>query len=261
MKLIFLLNLICLFNTAFAEYPYETFDGNFNYTSPQSTFEVSNMPPTKSQDGVGLCYAFSSSTLLENYRCRELKLNCLDKENLISTLDVSSFNQARDVKRLKEGGIPFNLLANIQSSNRKLAKESCAKFSSIVSKLDQYNINEGQGWKFLSRSWNNFKKLTPTKQKDLAWCMVNAVKMNLRQIETPEDQLYDAFMNAKNLENFLYKSLLPIQCLDDKNLITVPEYVINIFPGIRESGNEQLLQQKIENVLLNNIPIEMGICT
>lgn len=260
-KILTLINLLISFNL-FAEYPYETLDGFYNNTNSQSTFEVSNMPPTKAQDGVGLCYAFSSATLLENYRCKELKINCLDKENLISTLDVSSFNQEREPRQLKEGGVPASLLRSIQRSDRKLAKESCAKFNSIVHKLNTSpESNEGQGWKFLSRSWNNFKKLAPKKQKDLVWCMVGAVKNNLRQIETPEDQLYDAFMNARNLENFLYKSILPSQCLIGSNLMSVPDYSVNVFPNYNEKPNQRALEEKIESVLLNNIPIEMGICT
>jgi len=262
MKYLIIINLIGLFNRAYAEYPYETLDGNFNNSSPQTTYEVSNMPPTKSQDGIGLCYAFTSSTLLENYRCKELKLNCLEKENLISTLDVSSFNQDREPRQLKEGGVPAYLLRSIKNSNKKLAKESCAKFNSLVHKLNSSSeANERVGWKFLINSWTNFKKLTPKKQKDLVWCMVGAVKNNLRQIEAPEDQLYDAFLNARNLENFLYKSILPTQCLQENNLLSVPDFNVYTYPSYNDKPNQQQLEQKIETVLLNNIPIEMGICT
>jgi hypothetical protein len=262
MKFSIIINLFIALNFARAEYPYETLDGNYNNSSSQSTFEVSNMPPTKSQDGVGLCYAFTSSTLLENYRCKELKLNCLEKDNLISTLDVASFNQDREIRQLKEGGIPESLLRSIKNSNKKLARENCAKFSTIIHKINNTNdANEGYGWKFLSRSWNNFKKLTPRRQKDLVWCMVGAVKNNLQQIETPEDQLYDAFLNARNLENFLYKTILPTQCLQENNLMLIPDFNVNTYPARNEKVNQQQLEQKIETVLLNNIPIEMGICT
>ena len=101
--------LLCLFTTiviqglkAYAgEYPYETLEPSFQNSGEIKT--ISPNSPIKAQDDIGICYGFSATSLLENYRCKELNLDCSDPKNFISTLDVTSYYKNQ---MLIEGAIP-----------------------------------------------------------------------------------------------------------------------------------------------------------
>lgn len=247
---------------AHAEFPYEALSAYQYQPNPKVSFEVTHMTPTKSQDGIGLCYGFSSTTLLENYRCRELNLNCLETAQQLSPLDVSSYYLNRGQKSIQEAGHAGTLLTNLRNSNRKIAKEDCAKYSSLVRKSNpNFIADEGQGWKFLVDAWNKFKLKNQKQQKDQVGCLVSNVKSSMKVLRTPAAQLEDAFLNADSLENFLYKAILPLECLRDDQLSSIPDFAINSYPKYGEKYNEKDLANKVESVLLNNIPIEMSICT
>ncbi len=96
MKKIIWLAIFLQTQIALADYPYNTLDSSYKDT-PESKTEVSSISPIKAQDGIGLCYGFSATTLLENYRCREFKLDCQSSENLMSSLDVTSYLQKKSI--------------------------------------------------------------------------------------------------------------------------------------------------------------------
>lgn len=247
--------------TMAAGYPYNTLDSTYKDT-PKSTFEVTSIGPIKAQDGVGLCYGFSSTTLLENYRCRELKLDCNNPNNILSSLDVTSYYDQR--RSLKEGGYSNVILSNIQRSSRKIAKEECVKFSTIVQQLgNQKEEKDGEkkGWFFLISKWNEYKGINPElKRNDCVSCLANSIKSTLVNIQTPADQISDAFTNSRTLEEFLYQSILPKECLQEKNILTIPEFETKVYPGYREAYSSTALSKKIESILLSNMPLEMSFC-
>src|SRR4051812_39031710 len=73
-----------------SEYPYVVLPKSF-IDVPGSIKEILPVTPSRSQDGLGICYGFSATSLLEHYRCRELKLDCSNPSEFLSTLDVTSY--------------------------------------------------------------------------------------------------------------------------------------------------------------------------
>ncbi|MFA6239186.1 MAG: hypothetical protein WC635_17740 [Bacteriovorax sp.] len=250
--------------SARAEYPYETLDDSYRNKGP--VIEVFPSSPVRAQDGIGLCYGFSATSLLENYRCKELNLSCSESNNLLSSLDVTSYYEK---KALKEGGNTYRLLNNVENSNRKIASEDCIKFSAIVHQMADYKNNvtkdEKRGWIFLIQKWNEFKGIgsngQSTTRNDCVSCLADSIKSTLVNIETPKDQLKDAFLNAKTLEEFLYKSLLPAQCLEESKILNIPAFKTRTYPGYNGKPDADSLSRKIISVLEANIPLEMSICT
>lgn len=263
MKIIYFIVVfnLYLFQAKAYEYPYKKWDDS--YTDSTVPVEISDSTPIKSQDGIGLCYAFSVTSLLENYRCRELHLDCSDPKEFLSPLDVSSYYQN---KSLVEGGEPIKILSNIQRSKRKIAKEECVQFSALVHQMtDDKNLtykNEKIGWSFLVQKWNEYKSVgVKVKSNDCVECLALEIKNALPNIQTPMRQLENAFTNAHTQEEFLYKSLLPVQCLEEENMIDIPSFVAKSYPGNDTKADASSLSKKVESLLLSNTPLEMSICT
>lgn len=266
MKYILLIIIFLFELNAFAEYPYTTYDDS--YTDNGSVYEVTPLTPIKSQDGIGLCYAFAATSLLENYRCRELNLNCNDPHELLSSLDVTSYNQ---LKNLKEAGSTNMILSNIQKSNKKVAREECIQFSTLVHQIkDEKNLiysNEKQGWLFLARKWNEYKGIGKNgeiiKRNDCVGCLVDSIKTTLVNIKTPADQIKNAFLEAHSMEEFLYKALLPSECLKEDKMASIPDFIAKGYPDENEGKkiSDDDLSKKIESLLISNIPLHMRICS
>jgi hypothetical protein len=220
------------------------------------------MPATKSQDGIGLCYGFSSTTLLENYRCRTQNVNCLDASESLSPMDVSSYYRNTTSKSVQESGNANKVLNNIKKSNRKIVKESCAKYSSLVKKANSlYVPDEGQGWRYLTSIWNALKAKSRTIPSDQVSCIATTIKNEIKGLSTPVWQIQDAIKTADSLENFLYKTIVPLECMNENNMISIPDFDVKSFPAYGANYTAIDLSNKIENVLMNNIPVEISICT
>jgi hypothetical protein len=252
--------LFNLSNSVWAEFPYETLTDQFTNTDSKSFHELSNLPPIKSQDGIGLCYGFAATTILEYYRCRELVLSCKQSENALSTLDVSSYNSTN--KALKEGGDSYAILDHLKKSNRKIAAESCVPFSSLVHQFSSNNkSNEKYGWNILVETWKKFKKLQSENynSNNLISCS-NNIKANITNLDTNEDQINNALKTANSLESFLYQVLLPKKCLDDQIKLEIPPFETNRYPLSSIDFDKKKIAEKIEQVLLNDIPLVLNIC-
>lgn len=243
-----------------AEHPYETLDQS--YRQRGESIEITPMTPVKSQDGIGLCYGFTATSLLENYRCREMNLDCNDPKEILSSLDVTSYYQR---ERLVEGGQTYRILSNLESGKKKVAREECARFSTLVHQVsvsqNSYIKDEKRGWNFLTKKWNEYRGLAGTKRNDCVSCLADEIKSTLVNITTPTEQLKKAFEEARSLEEFLYKSILPVHCLEESKMAAIPPFVTKSFPTYKDKLTDEALAQKIETVLRNNIPLEMGICT
>lgn len=255
---------ILLFSlNAFATYPYVTVDQD--YTDNGSVYEVTPMSPIKAQDDIGLCYGFSATTLLENYRCHELNLDCSDPNDFLSTFDVTSH---REVRSLVEGGNPTRILSNIERSNGKIAKEECVKFSTLVYQMansqNQITTNEKKGWSFLIRKWNEYKGIDDsgktTKSNDCTSCLADTIKATLVNIKTPAEQIRNAFTDAKSVDEFLYKAILPAECLQDDKMANIPKFVTRTYPSGKENFSEEGMSKKIESLLISNIPVQISLC-
>lgn len=264
MKLITFIASILFFNQiVHAEFPYETLDST--YTSNGIIKEIFPSTPVKSQDGVGLCYGFAATSLLEHYRCKELDIPCTDSKDILSSLDVTSYEENRSEKILKEGGMPSFILHNIANSNRKLAREECASFSSLIHEIIFENKkykSEKIGWDFLSQGWNNFKsRKIQGKSNDCITCMADNIKAALVNIKTPSEQIKEALDKSNSAEEFLFRTLLPVHCLQEKETLEIPPFVVKTFPTFRDPQDDQSLQNKVMSLLNSGTPLEINICS
>lgn len=263
MKVFYLISIFSLFSIHVQayEFPYETLDGSYKDTT--IPIEISPSTPIKAQDGIGLCYGFSATSLLESYRCRELKLNCDDPKEFLSSLDVTSYYER---KSLKEGGDTYRIFSNIENSKRKIAKEECVQFSALVHQMVDYkNImqkDEKRGWIFLVKKWNEYRGIgKDVRRNDCVACLADEIKKNLPNVQTPIDQLKDAFTSSHSMEEFLYKSLLPAQCMEENKMASIPEFKSKSYPGYNEKADANAVAKKVESLLLSSIPVEISICT
>ena len=245
------------------DYPYYPAEPGFS-DSTGTKKEISPNTPIKAQDGIGVCYGFSATSLLEHYRCKELALNCNDPKEQLSSFDVTSYYRRGE---LTEGGDTFQILSNIENSKeQRIAKEECAKFSDMVYHVNMsgnmYTRDEKNGWNLLVKKWNEYKGLGEfTKRNDCVNCLVDSIKKELSGLQTPADQLRDAFLNARSMEDFLYRSILPKKCLDPARTATIPKFRANNFPGYKDTLNAKTLNKRIQSLLLADIPVELAICT
>ncbi len=245
----------------YANSPYQTAGGDYRDRAG-TVREITPNTPIKSQDGIGVCYGFSSTSLLEHYRCRELNLSCKNPGDLLSTLDVSSHHRNMSIQ---DGGETYRVLNSIE---RKLlvVKEECAQFSSLVHKLldskgRTYSSEEG-GWNFLTEKWNEYKGLNASrKRNDCVSCLADDIKNTLVTVQTPKDQLVTAFNTARSLGEFMYKALLPLHCLDESKMAKIPPFKAKTYPEYKESPTVDSIMAKVESLLNENIPLEIGICT
>ena len=262
-----LIKTICLFlstlTSIYAQYPYELADNSYKNTG--EIIEISPMSPIKDQGAIGLCYAFAAASLLEHYRCSELGLSCSDSKDFLSTLDVASYEESGN-KTLKEGGTPQFILTNI-ANERKVAREECAPYLSLRAKvnlLDKSYENEQLGWQFLSEGWKNLQwKLKSERKTECISCMANNIKCMFPNMKTPLEQIEGALKDAKAVESFLYKTIIPEHCLDKSEALEIPKYVVSSFPTYLDKDLLGLssLENKIIKLLSAKIPMQVNICT
>ncbi len=251
MKLLAIALFICSLKAGAAEtYAYKVPGPEF-IEKKNSAVLITPSTPVKSQDGIGLCYGFSSTSLLETFRCKEMNLDCNDPKEFLSTFDVTSHYKSGG---LEEGGQASRILSSIASSHPKIAYESCARFSTLV----HQNQNEGKAWHYLTNIWTEFKN--NPKENNCISCLADSVKTRLGHIKTPAGQIEEAFKTAKTVEEFLYKTILPSECLDDSQMAAVPEFAAYTYPSLKEKFDEDKLKEKIVSLLSAGIPVEIGIC-
>ncbi len=255
----FVMILLCSFS-ALAEYPYKEVEAGYS-DKPGSIVEVSPSTPIKSQDGLGLCYGFSATSLLEHHRCKEKGSSCQSPSDFLSTLDVSSYYGH---KRLTIGGDTNKIFMNIEGSKLRIAKEECIQFSTLIHQLSYETgtkNEENGGWLFLVERWNEYRGLGKfNKRNDCVSCLADSIKSTLVNVQTPKDQIRDAFQSANNLEEFLYKTIMPAQCLLESRMAEIPPFKAKTFPTYKDTLSIESLSKKVESILLSGLPLEMGIC-
>jgi len=259
MKKIFItLTLMTFSQFSFADNPYKVLDKSFKDT-PGSVNEIMESSPIKAQDGIGFCYGFTSTSLLETFRCRELGLDCSKPEEALSTFDVTSYLKPK-VQGLDEGGRASLVLENYKKTKSPIAREQCIPFSTLVKQEGSANVREKKGMNYLTAKWNEYKGSNNKKPNDCITCLVNDIRKNLSNLGTSNEELAAAFANATLLEEFLYMAVLPKECLEESKTAKIPDFEVNSFPKKITDATPEAIQKKIESLLLSNTPVEIGIC-
>jgi hypothetical protein len=245
-----------------ADYPYQTLNSSFK--DKGELIEIYPNTPAKDQGQIGLCYGFAAASLLEHYRCRELRLSCTDSKDMISVLDVTSYEQGSE-KGLKEGGMPLFILGHISNSEKKIAKEECAPYSSLLRQVEYQGKsykNEFIGWQFLTEGWRklHYERALSKNSNECTKCMAQNIKCQLSNLKTPMEQIELALKDAEEVEKFLYKTIIPRRCLDDSQTLEIPDFEVKSFPTFKDSLESTPLKKKITELLESHTPIQINIC-
>ena len=269
----FLIVLISLTTNVFGS-EYSAYEKKLlNYSNHESEYNISleNMPPIENQKNLGFCYAFSARTLLEQYHCKELAMNCnslVDKDKF-SVLDIASYN-FYSPEYLNEGGRIDKVFKSIKrlSSHQKISSEECASYSKldysystgiIAGKKTRasitYKTSKG-GWEYLKSQYLKYKNASYNKQEEL----LDDTQINLR-LELDNAQLLEAFTTTKGIQSFYFKSLIPEHCRDNSYSRDVLDYKIGKFPQDKEDKPSHLeLTTKMYQLLKNNTAFNVSFC-
>lgn len=262
-KLLGLGSIFVLITNSFAEFPFILIDER--KLTKMSSFEIGQMPPIKDQGKIGLCYGFTATALLENYRCRELMLDCHNKAELLSTLDVSSYDLnliPTTSRNLVSGGIAKRVLHSINVRDASIASDKCVTYSSFNQASGMFGdptMSQKKGWDLLTKKWNEFNRNQEKKVSSCITCMVDEIKKKLKNLKTSSAQLEDAFVTSISSAEFLFKAIIPEECLQDSKTLSIPSYEILTYPTSENESGPKFLAKKIETLLLNNIPLEISI--
>lgn len=242
--------------SAFAttEPAYQTISNKFKTTS---VHEIKNMPPIRSQDGLGLCYGFSSTTLLNHLYCQENALDCSKMQNALSSLDVSSFYQYRQ-RQVNIGGYPAAILSNIkyekQTRQTTIKKESCLPYDRLANRLSKDPLTaQSSAYDKLNIIYNKRNK---SDFENLKTCYAKQIN-DILPIGKSLDDIIKAF-EALSFEEFLY-DLVDADC-GEENQVKVPEYNIGSMQARRDKLTKQSVLKKLETLLLNDIPVGLNFC-
>lgn len=221
-----------------------------------TTVEVPNLPPVKDQDGVGLCYAFASTVLLEHLNCTVKALSCAERgeDRRLSALDVASYKSTS--RGVAKGGDPVSVLRALSKKGSKIVRESCAPYESLIAteKLpdNQFITSQGVGYRKL-REIYEMNRLT-----DCADC-VDRIRETLgEKLKVNLIEIRDA-LQAKTFEEFAYQVLIPQKCHDQA--VELPEFIHEYYPGEKKEVSEKDFQEVLLRNLKDQIPTEASFCS
>lgn len=212
--------------------------------------------PEGREDGVGFCFAFAATALLQQHYC-EAKHGCTEEDNL-SVLDV--INQyAKKVKPKQNGGSSFEALRAVEKLN-KVALESCANFNALfkTDKLRKYEPSTD--WEeVLQQNFSDALETTaklyipdPRETKDCIHCGGSKTEpvidvsdyeriLSRSGSDTPFTVLVEKFVFPKQCEN-QRKNIAPFK------------------PHEMRAGSIEEAKIKIHPVVESGRPIQIGVC-
>lgn len=239
-----------------------------------SKVEISNMPRVRSQDHIGICHAFSATTLAQKYYCDLQKItNCAevlpDKE--ISPLSVLSF-QYLDENKKKEniavndrslrliGGSSFLNLWNSQDSF-SFFQESCFPFDQFVEKFGQNKEMMDATIAKLERFYKANKKNAT--ESDAVESCTSCLEEENKLVSSifPEDKYKKKLehgLSKNTFYEFLYETLFAAGC----KKINMPSPNVNFYPEKGQECTSTELKSKIKQVLDSGVPLQISsVCS
>lgn len=220
--------------------------------------EVQNMPPIKAQGNLNLCYAFSSSTLLEHYRCQRFNLVCNSSEQ-ISPIDVGSRLSNDNEPSIKEQGAPSLLLKELsENSNKSFVSESCAPYGGLTLKRPLANGDASQRawWSEMSSLYNSLH----------GGPLCNKGSLISDQFLSRANEVYSAALASPGVGAFLYRAAIPQVCRNPVSTKNVPEFRAFTFPEKPVFKNNpddrdiSLIAVQLKKLVSSNRLAEMSLC-
>ncbi len=262
----------------FAGYGLNPFGAEFK-PQASSVIAVTNMPRVRTQDTIGICYAFVASTLIDQANCVQKNVSdcsAVSDNDKVSPLDMSRYSQKLDdnadesdrfnYEGLSDGGSEVLALYNAAFRAQSIVRESCAPFDQVVGRLqDPHEAQQAElaMWKKFKDSYDAFK----TKQKGCAQCALefatataNDIKQNYN-IKASNEEILKAF-SEDTYGKFLDKLLVPDACWDFKNQTSLKgNWKLGLYPDAGKKSNYDSTIDKIKEVLGKKHPLSIGFCT
>jgi hypothetical protein len=256
------LSILFSFSVASAEYAsFKEFDRiKYHKIVQQNTIELGR---TRSQDGLGVCYAFTSAKQFEHL-CSSNSTCDLDGEE-ISPLAIARTTEQGTLKEVYSGGLISWFLENAkhkQDESLSLVKESCIPYDQTIHKRyiseRTYIFDEAQGVKYLREV---FDKVKSPDCIDCEAVYASEIKTTLVRLKTPISAIQNLLSKLPELsfESFLDKLLFKNACNDNKNKINVPPFKLDLITisQVKRAGG---FASKIKELIDNNTPPTLGLC-
>ncbi|WP_413583250.1 hypothetical protein [Bdellovibrio sp. HCB288] len=240
---------------------------------------VTNMPRTRSQDSLGICYSFVATTILDEAYCVENKI--ADCTNATDTQKHSVLDSTRYTVKgpsateyagekdnrdylwgINEGGSPqFVLHRALQNWT---VNEACAPFDQLVSKIpDAKKASELEYamWKTFKDAYKTYQKKSKSCPKcglEYATAKAEELKRNYG-LKTSNQEILEAF-SMETYAIFLDRLLIPYESCLDHQLEPLSKWELQQFPTKKKSNYSETIS-KVKEVLAKKRPIAMSFCT
>ena len=271
MKKIFLILLLsCSYTNAQQVFGFNAVPAEFTKVTDQLI--VKNMPEIRSQDSIGICYAFSAAAILEHSLCKENGVDCKSEQAVsnyrASTLalckyatDSTAFDASnanaypKKISNIRTFGADI-----IQNTLRigKVSKESCAPFDKFVSKERNSKAQaamEDAIWSQFKRSYEQFhaqfKGCEECALKDIAAQKHAEDMIQKFSLKATNEEVLKSFA-SNSYEEFLYRVLVPVECTSKpSNRITVLKQNRNLKRWPNEATTSPDYGQAIQKIKEN----------
>lgn len=255
---------------------------------------IENMPKIRSQGALGLCYAFSSATLLQKYYCDDVQIEKCEEtlpNQTISPIAITGLKQAvagktdaNDIKTyahaflptkdLDNGGSAVNLLANA-SVQHLFCAESFFPFDQFVGMNNFANLDPKTAQAEMGKLANGkILELEKTYKKYHAEATsVESCTECLKEIRSiapinGRDELIQGAFKKNTFQEFLYEAFFR-SCT---NKIKLKKPTFDYYPkddlvvnekeyfADRNNAVKNEFLGKIKKVLSNNVPLQISFC-
>src|ERR1035437_9512144 len=221
---------------------------------------IEGMPPERSQDGQGFCYAYAAITVLEHRYCQEKgpchfgaggeisefngkalnKLSAKQFDALIKSLpnDQLSLLDLITQDKIGEGGYARDLLQRIHIKGR-IAKESCAPLLEIIKSSVRRSGKAEGWWRAYDRLYAEYRSSRPNIANSEYQCryenMIDQVLPGHASFATIRDALA-----KKTQQDFIRKMTLPAMCKAGR--VKLPPFTVQTF-GTSSTQKTELMAE------------------
>lgn len=241
---------------------------------------IENMPPSMSQDSVGLCYSFAAATIMQANNCRILKQDCknLEAKDMFSPLDVARFGSdtssdlsfESSFRGIRTDGGPgaytLEVAALFVGSS---ASEECSSLNKLLGKLegakDFSDEMQVKAFQRLRRLYEKSKSI----DKSCTTCtdeFYSSAKQQIDQdfcVKADQTQIMKSFAE-ESYEKFFDDLVTPAECKRAKNRAYFEgkdSMEMQVFPINKKDFNKKALLKNLKSVLKEGLPVLIeGVC-